>query len=74
MGHENGEKESQDEEDDAEPGGAFLKDVRGLGAEHLIGHAGTKSRSQTFLAGALHEHDEDEEETDKRLQHHEKSD
>lgn len=74
MCHNNGKEEGQNEEENAEPGGAFLEDVRGMRTKHLVCHAGTKSRSQAFLTGALHEHDEDEKETDNGLQHHEKSD
>ncbi len=51
---EDGQNEAENEEHGSQIDGAALQDVGGSGTEHLIGDAGTKCGSKTFLFWPLH--------------------
>ncbi len=54
MSDEDGQNEAENEEHGSQIDGAALQDVGGSGTEHLIGDAGTKCGSKTFLFWPLH--------------------
>lgn len=59
-----GNGDGKHEEECGKPDGALLKDVGGLNTEDGFGDVAAEGGTDAFLAGALHENDEDEEEGD----------
>ena len=74
LGYQNGEDSGEEEQGDGQVNGELLKYVGGLGTEHLAGHVATESGAEALLAGALHEHDEDQKQTDDDLNDRQKGD
>jgi hypothetical protein len=58
-----GQREAESKKQDAHINRSLLEDVGRLRAPNLVRDAGAKSRAKTFLLRALHEHQQDEEQT-----------
>ena len=59
IGQENG----GGKKDDAQPGGDLRQDVSRAGAKKIFSDAAPECRAQSFLARALHQDKEDEQDT-----------
>lgn len=73
-GGKHGQTNGQDKESNCQVDGELLQHVGGLRPEHLAGHVASERRAQTFLTGALHEHDKNQKKADDHLDRRENTD
>ncbi|MEI9894559.1 MAG: hypothetical protein WDN28_11895 [Chthoniobacter sp.] len=66
---EPGEQQRERKEEGAEIARRRLQDIRSLRAEKIFRHAAAKSRAETFILRALHEHQQNDEQRHEDVDH-----
>ena len=67
---ENREQKSDAEKGDGHPSRETGEDIRGLGAEDIVGDPPAKGRAEAFAAWSLHQDHEHQQQTNDDMQHH----
>jgi len=63
-----GEQQGDGEKDNAEPDGELLQHMGRLRTENVLRHPSAESRTQPFVFGALHEHNDHHEQADQHME------